>query len=1033
MFSSLTLIVFLSPMYLTNWNCLIIKLIFKELSRGKEAALEQDRLRLETERKRELARELEIQEQEYRKKIQEVEKEGNLAREELELRLAASENSSQLKNLESELSKIQNENLSLNEKIKLCSADQSSLREVEKQMSLKESRILQLDNQLNLLEKSTTESIQLKDSKIKENFESLLRLEEKEKSLIAQIESLQAMLEVAQTEKQNMDALHQSNAMEIENEDSNLLNEEYRLEIEEKNRDIARISEVTKELQTRLDYNLESSMKTEEELELRIKKLEEQIQSKDEELHDFDDKFNSKVLELRDANEELEEFKIIADERGITKVDLEKELQSLKEQVNSRQALHDQMVNYEKELHNRISTLETEKSTRDEELGILLDRVKVLENEKITMIKKNEEEILQLKHDMEMKVQLERERENSHKEFQKQSIEYEKKLQDQLVEKNHLIDSLQANVKNYVKKNESLENEINDLMKSSSEKSDELQIMFEKCENHENLLKEREKHLSEIGDSFDELSNQVAVLQNENSDLRDNRKQLNEIISESKTNCENMKDQVTILDELRNENTKLSKSRDRLKSILDEKNKAFVILQEENQILSGSQEKSEEKMREEISSIQAEILRSELTNEKLLNEFDHFKSLTSDKEKQLTSKLDEITQNNLNLRSERDRIEAEKCQANCELDLLKENLESTRNEIQGLQSSCENLSKLEIELADVKSKLKASTEEIGGLKESLDSVNGLSDYSELKEENALLTERINQCHEEKHFIEKRCAESWQSRLETSEKFHAIEIAKLQKSITDYEHTIDDLKSRHMTEETEDKIKSLVKNFERKISIMNAENQEELDNMQEKYEIEIAQVQKEHKDLIRRLNEDLRGKVEHIEQMDLKHLNSMQILREEMAEELEMREEKQRQALAELSSSQERSGWGDWGDQAEAEHLCDDSPAIFGVPDNTPHPADRTQESAVQQQKQSLEDNPEFEYLRNILYEYMLGRQPLILAKVESTAGHLFGFKPVLYTRFQVLSAIVKFSPAQVSEIVSAEERKQSYLASLGLS
>jgi hypothetical protein len=28
----------------------------------------------------------------------------------------------------------------------------------------------------------------------------------------------------------------------------------------------------------------------------------------------------------------------------------------------------------------------------------------------------------------------------------------------------------------------------------------------------------------------------------------------------------------------------------------------------------------------------------------------------------------------------------------------------------------------------------------------------------------------------------------------------------------------------------------------------------------------------------------------------------------------------------------------------------------------------------------LGDNPEFEYLRNILYEYMLGRQPMILVK-----------------------------------------------------
>ena len=42
----------------------------------------------------------------------------------------------------------------------------------------------------------------------------------------------------------------------------------------------------------------------------------------------------------------------------------------------------------------------------------------------------------------------------------------------------------------------------------------------------------------------------------------------------------------------------------------------------------------------------------------------------------------------------------------------------------------------------------------------------------------------------------------------------------------------------------------------------------------------------------------------------------------------------------------------------------------------------------------LEEYPEFEYLRNILFQYMCGRQPLILVKV--------------------LSAIVKFTPEQVT-------------------
>ena len=97
-------------------------------------------------------------------------------------------------------------------------------------------------------------------------------------------------------------------------------------------------------------------------------------------------------------------------------------------------------------------------------------------------------------------------------------------------------------------------------------------------------------------------------------------------------------------------------------------------------------------------------------------------------------------------------------------------------------------------------------------------------------------------------------------------------------------------------------------------------------------------------------------------------------------------------------------------------LDGDSPAIFGVPQPAPHPSQPQQpippvklKSVVQEKKLEiyqiekskqndslqarLEEYPEFEYLRNILYQYMCGRQPLILVKV--------------------LSAIVKFTPEQV--------------------
>merc|ERR550519_2665038 len=100
----------------------VILHLFQELSRGKEAALEQERQRLETEKKKEVARELERQGDEWRKKIKEVEEEGRLGREELELRLAAVskvEDKNKTKNLEASLLKLESENKKIIDQLNL--------------------------------------------------------------------------------------------------------------------------------------------------------------------------------------------------------------------------------------------------------------------------------------------------------------------------------------------------------------------------------------------------------------------------------------------------------------------------------------------------------------------------------------------------------------------------------------------------------------------------------------------------------------------------------------------------------------------------------------------------------------------------------------------------------------------------------------------------------------------------------------------------------------------------------------------------
>lgn len=61
---------------------------------------------------------------------------------------------------------------------------------------------------------------------------------------------------------------------------------------------------------------------------------------------------------------------------------------------------------------------------------------------------------------------------------------------------------------------------------------------------------------------------------------------------------------------------------------------------------------------------------------------------------------------------------------------------------------------------------------------------------------------------------------------------------------------------------------------------------------------------------------------------------------------------------------------------------------------------------------TLEDSTEIEYLRNILYEYMMGRETLVLARV--------------------IAAVVKFDQDQTNKILKKEEDKLTLLGSLRL-
>jgi len=1100
------------------------KSAMEELSRGKEAALEQERQRLETEKKKEVARELERQSDEWRKKVKEVEEEGRLGREELELRLAAASKTddvSKLKTLEAKISSVESEKHELLEQVKKFKKDsadlqlfkndinelkaekiilEEKLKENDLEVSKRKAIVGNLEKSLSELTSESKSKLADKDKELNEMLETMAKMEDTIKEHKEKIDLTEKQLQYAHEEhKINLENL-KSQISSNENQESNkidILVESHKTVLEEKDNELRKlqekviiIEESAKELQERLDYNLESSMKTEEEYESRIKSLdsmvkitqesvrksesnlkeaEENISLKAEELRDANEKvedllihlekmqnfeakskelsdiLDQKVIELGNANDELEELKRISDEKSNSKIDLEKELQSLKEQVNARQSLHDQMVGYEKELHNRISSLENDKSELTKLKEKLEDEVNHQKEEIINIKQDNENEICRLKQDLDMKIRHEREKENSHKEFQKQSIEYEKKLQDQLEEKNHLLDEyekksvlknkeLTSQKESYEKEIKSLERKISEMSKTVTEKDLEAKNMNEKCEQIERILDEKEKLVFTLEEKQRENESRFKMLDEEMEGLLESRKQLNAIIEENQKEIGSMKEDKEHMEKVIVENKKLSKSRDRLKSLLDEKDKAFTELQEEKEKISGSKEEIDSKMKEEMALLQSEIKELNTSNKSLLTEVNQLKSnldlvtsesISKSSENEKVSEAHKsLLESNRTLTIEKDILLDQKSNIEIELRLLKDGHEKMLEDLEKLKINGDENLQLKLDLSEATNLISNYEKESTILKKEIKRMEGMNDLSELKEENAMLNERLNQYEEKVHQMDNLSDASWRAEIDKIESFHKREKKKLEKQIDILKLEIEEKNSRAVDEETEDKIKGFIKELERKMAIMDSEHQEEIEKLQENHDIEMNKANTEHKELVGKLSSELREKVEQMEIMGLEHQTSLKMIKEEFIDELESRNEAHARALEEMNANhklkvnalqedlKKRSNNWEWDDHHDSEELSGDSPAIFGVPNNTPHPANKglppKSEPAI-----SLEDYPEFEYLRNILYEYMMGRQPMILVKV--------------------LSAIVKFSPDQVSAIVKAEEKKQSYLASLGLS
>ena len=149
------------------------------------------------------------------------------------------------------------------------------------------------------------------------------------------------------------------------------------------------------------------------------------------------------------------------------------------------------------------------------------------------------------------------------------------------------------------------------------------------------------------------------------------------------------------------------------------------------------------------------------------------------------------------------------------------------------------------ELVQALSDMKISGEEMDNLKIKLKQMESMSNMTELKEENAMLTERLNQYEEEKiQFIsssEKLYEEKWREERESLEVLQARERQVLEGRVLELEEEARSHREGGMTEETEVRVKSLIREMEKKMARLEAEHEEELERLREAQEVELAQV------------------------------------------------------------------------------------------------------------------------------------------------------------------------------------------------
>ncbi|XP_053983684.1 golgin subfamily A member 4-like isoform X1 [Hylaeus volcanicus] len=897
----------------------------------------------------------------------------------------------------------------------------------------------------------------------------LRNLSVKVKSLQIELNSLKEELKTANATNQSLTSEVSDLKKELETANKNLK------ELEELKQKYMKTTETIASLKSE-NYNYNKLEEETKSLQSEIQFLKDNILKKDIEINTLSEELRTKekcieTLKVDDENHVklIEEHEKQITELTNTNKTSQKTIQTKLSQLKKLKAIKEQQDVTIQKLNDEINEIKTSNTGLLEQLKQLEKDSDALKSEncQIMTLKHNnsiiasELEQLRLIHS---EINLEnknlKDKENEFLKHNQELYETNEKLTQNIshYEKHNqqlLNDSMQLNKEIELHKHrlseqdqdiENLKSQITVLNTELQSKTEELKSQMEELALCKKEMKEMKEHLTTENERLLHEMSELKLALKDNKNTEERNKELS-------MGVELLEHKLTMLKSLEEENNKIKLE---LNSLHEEKIKSEKVHLQNNELISDNFSlKNQIKELDNLNSVNVNLQSYVQNLESKINSLEQVESENNELKTELDALEATNRVNKERLTAELDELKLVVDEKVAELKLLDTKNTELLREIERLKfSAIEEDAETEVEIS--KSNIEYLKEEITKLE---------TEAKILKESNTALQKEIQNAHTNMNVDESLVKES--DRLQEENKklkaqfdeavitFQAKE-SQMHIVNNELKNEADKLREESKTNEEEQsmRLKQLVKEFQAQLHDKEEELHAALEKRFDHQQNYVSDIMQQYKEQLKDLQVELTAKSEQIENLILENKNLMAqkakdinqlmekitLLEKEHTDELRETEKKWKSIVQQKTNNLEAKHeeevnelTKEWQNERRPDMQTDlttkelentSRVAMAAVQSNTGsfHTLQQTltaqrRELAelrklVKLRHDTLEDSTEIEYLRNILFEYMMGRETMVLARV--------------------IAAVVKFDQEQTTKILKKEEDKMTLLGSLGL-